>query len=498
MSYKELISVMTPKDKSGFISFLEARNKRKTNRSVALFRSWIDDEPNRLRSKLSDNAFNVLKKRTSDLLLQYIAQSSLNSSDPIEWNVYQNLFMAKRLLSNNPNRLGFKLLAKAEKEALKHHRYRLLNEVYQTAIEYSYHSLSEEQEALFIKTDQNKRQIEHEEQLNMLYAKIKRSFYKAEFNQEKIDFQLLVNNPIDDLQSSFPEVVITFASLFKIVQMFDYYAAQLRNYHEIDSFVEEQWSRTVKAHIENNYDVYYKLETLYALANINFRKKNFIKSLEYLKLLENELADHKKQYLIKYQIRYTTLKALNLHFIEESEMANELLESLIIGGKYEKKNLYSAILTQSMISFHREDFKSTARLLAQLNFSDSWYEKTVGIDWNLHKKYMEILLHVELGNIDLVESRINSMRRKYKSQLENDRNSQALPFLRLIQTYVNDPQIVITIDFSEKVENTIEWKQREEEDIFFICFYGWLKSKMNGTPLFDTTLDLLKKGRIQS
>ncbi len=399
--------------------------------------------------------------------------------------------MARRLLSNTPTKLGFNLLKKAEKEALNYHRYSLLNDVYKAAIEYSFHPLSDDQEKLFTKAEQNKRRIEHEEVLNQLYAKIKKAFYQAEYNQETIDFEQLVTDPMEELQSIYPEIEMTFESLFKIVQMFDYYAAHMRNYHNIDSIVEEQWERTEKVHTSNTYDNYYKVETIYTLANIHFRKKEFKKSLYYLDLLEKELASQKEGQKEKYEVRHETLRALNLHFINSSTVADQLLETLINKAKHKKKELYSAILTKAMIAFHREDYKTTSGLLAQLNFSDAWYEKTVGIDWNLHKKYMEILLHIELGNLDLTESRISSLKRKYKKQLSGDRNSQVLPFLALIETYIKKPDSVHSDNFRYKLENSMQWKRSEEEDLFFMCFYAWLKSKMDKTPIYETTLELI-------
>ncbi len=493
MSYSELVSIMTAKEKKGFNFFLESRNKRNTNRSVSLFKSWVQGNPDKLKTTLSANAFNVLRKRTSDLLIEFMAQSSMNTPEFTESKVYEHLFIAKRLLSHNPSKLGFSLLKKAEKEALNRHRYSLLNDVYQTAIEYSFHPLSEDQEKLFVKAEQNKQRIAHEEVLNRLHAKIKKAFYNAEYKKETIDFESIIHNPIEELQSSFPDVAIPYETLFKIVQVFDLYAAQLRNYSSIDSFIVEQWERTNEIYADKKYDRYYKLETLYALANIHFRKKEFAKSLSYLDLLEKEISTAKDQYSSKYKVPLITLKALNLHFTNQPSIAEKLLSNLIDVEGYVKKELYSAILTKAMIAFHCADYKSTAQLLAQLNFSDAWYEKTVGIDWNLHKKYMEILLHIELGNIDYTESRINSLKRKYKRQLEGERNSQVLPFLTLIESYINDPSAIHTDTFKERLENSIQWKQKDEEDIFFMCFYAWLKCKMDKTSLYATTLALVTK-----
>ena len=141
--------------------------------------------------------------------------------------------------------------------------------------------------------------------------------------------------------------------------------------------------------------------------------------------------------------------------------------------------------------FHQGAFKLTARLLNELSNSDKWYEKTVGIDWNIHRKLMEILLYVELEHIDLAVSRLKSFKRKYKRQLSDQRNEQAIPFLNLLQTYIDQPLDVNKESFRSMVEESFDWRAKEEEDLFFMCFYAWLKSKMENQPLYRTTLDLL-------
>ncbi len=70
-----------------------------------------------------------------------------------------------------------------------------------------------------------------------------------------------------------------------------------------------------------------------------------------------------------------------------------------------------------------------------------------------------------------------------------------LTFLTLIKSYHQNPQEVTSTKFMAKVEAAFEWKPTEEEDLFLISFYAWLKSKMVKKPLYETTLTLV--GTIQ-
>jgi hypothetical protein len=61
-----------------------------------------------------------------------------------------------------------------------------------------------------------------------------------------------------------------------------------------------------------------------------------------------------------------------------------------------------------------------------------------------------------------------------------------------VKSALFDPEYISSPAFAEKVEDSIPWKG-EEEDFFNRCFYAWLKAKMLKQPVYETTLDLLKK-----
>jgi hypothetical protein len=48
-----------------------------------------------------------------------------------------------------------------------------------------------------------------------------------------------------------------------------------------------------------------------------------------------------------------------------------------------------------------------------------------------------------------------------------------------------------SVDFKNLIQNSVEWKPREQEDIFMMCFYAWLKSKMEKRDIYELTLELV-------
>ena len=118
--------------------------------------------------------------------------------------------------------------------------------------------------------------------------------------------------------------------------------------------------------------------------------------------------------------------------------------------------------------------------------------KKADIEWVIKKNLIEILLHIELKNVDLVESRLLSFRRNYSKFLKDIKQQRAITYLNLVNEYFNAPEKITTVAFKNKVENSFEWIGGKQEDIFVMSFYAWLKSKMENKPLFLTTLDLIK------
>ena len=128
--------------------------------------------------------------------------------------------------------------------------------------------------------------------------------------------------------------------------------------------------------------------------------------------------------------------------------------------------------------------------------TDKYYIEKAGIEWTIKKNLAEILLQIELENIDLIESRLTSFKRHYTTYLKNINQERVIIYLSLVERYYKQPEIITTEKFKNLVEESFEWINAKQEDIFVMSFYAWLKSKMEKNPLFETTLNLIKEAQI--
>ena len=482
--------LMSESDQRGFITHLSSRNKRHDTRNVDFFKALLNGKEHRIKEEIGANAYNVLKKRVNDRLLDYLAGVVLHSEISDETNIIKQIILARKLISYNQFKLSFKLLKKAEDQAVAISHYSLLNEIYHTLIQISYHELSEDQSILIQKLEQNNATFLEQEKLNMVYAIVRKAFNDIEYRGDRVDLDALLREQYSKLGIS-TNSGFSFQSLYQIAMLADIAGAHSRNYYAVDLFFVNKIKDLEGGEGDSEKMLIYHIDLLYIVANIYFRKREFDKCSAYLAKMYKQMERFNEKYMLERLVKYKTLMALNLNFTGDYEAAMDQLDDLFKNKKFDEDALLAPRLVLVMIYVQQGDINGANKLLSKFYRSDSYYERQAGVEWILNKRFIEIIVHIELGNVDLAESRIKSLLRKYKDHLESSENEQVLPFLKLIKVYFDEPDIVATEEFRNKVEGSIPWKENEEEDLLLMSFYAWLKSKMTRQPLYQTTLELV-------
>ncbi len=65
--------------------------------------------------------------------------------------------------------------------------------------------------------------------------------------------------------------------------------------------------------------------------------------------------------------------------------------------------------------------------------------------------------------------------------------------MKYVSLYYENPKAVTTSTFKETVESSFIWIGTEQEDIFVMSFYAWLKAKMEQRDIYTVTLELVTK-----
>jgi len=489
-----IIQSLTTEEKRLFVNTLHQKNKREDTKNIELFKLLdknISDIiiKEKLYQKQSNGAYHALTKRLSDSLIDFLASRSFESETAEEMNILKLLLASRILFERKQLKVAFKSIHKAEKLAVKNELYNILNEIYHTLIQYAYLNPKSDLDMLTKKLSENGKKYIKQQQLNIAYAQIKLHLDKTKLDKSPLE---LINSILFKYDIT-PNNGLDFKSIYQLMEICNTAAKVHYNYFEILPTMRFLYSHIERQQEKTEKHLFYHIKALFIMANTLFRNKYFEESNRFLKNLEKELSKKKAIYKSRFTTQLNLLRGLNSNYLGESNKAIRLLKETIETAKKQKRLQYDARLSLVMCHFHQEDYGKAFSELNFLNHSNNYFEKKMGREWVVKKDIIELLLVIELDDIDLVTSRFNSFRKSHRAYLKKTNETRTLQFINLAGEYYRDTEKVSTEIFTEKVEQSFEWIGLEQEDLFVMSFYAWLKSKIEKANLYETTLKLVSK-----
>ena len=489
MNISDLIDIISPKEERDFIRYLINRSKNGNKNGIELFKALRTGQADSKRNEWGSNRYNVIKKRLSDNLSAFIAEQIVKKEAQLEVELIKSLLLARKLIRFKKIKTAFNILSKAKEKAKSAQLYSILNEINHSMLECSLDRTAIVQEPIIRDLQESLKQYTEQEQRSIANSRLKKAFRDAEHEGKEIELLQEFEQYNYDINDSSAE--FDFKDLLEMATIADAQASYYKNYADINVFFIDRLRELEQVDKNELTQLPAHIELIYLIANIYFRKKEFIKSESFLSEMETLMKKENALYRKQFQVRLISLLALNYNFLGFHQRASLLLDEHFASKEFLLQESLNPLLIRSMIAFQQGDFKFTSKLFANFQESDKYYEQLMGRDWLLNKKYMEILLHIELKNDDFVESRINSLVKKHGSYLKSKSSFRVLPFLKLVKLIYRNPEVAYKQEFESKVASILIRKPSEQEDLFLICFYAWLKSKMTGKAIYETTLELV-------
>lgn len=494
-----IASTFTKDEKLQFINYLEKRNKRNDTKNIALFKLITKNELDskaiflRLYNKNQKDAYHALRKRLYQSIIDFIANTSIAEENSIDIQVIKYLLAARTCLAHKHYKVAYKILDKAETIANEHLLFPILNEIYHTKIQYAYAYPSEALDSTIKKFKSNQKNYFLEDQLNVVYAKLRQTIAKEELKINTLDFELLLENTFKEYNISLNDSM-SFKSLYQIITIVSLSAFVTNDYFKIEAFLVKTYQK-LETYKSKDKQLYYHIQVLYMVANTVFRNKKFDDSLKYLKLMEAHLLKNNKKYYSAFILKHNLLLALNLNYTNRQSEAIALLESIPLNKYKDTETVLDIELSLAMYYIQGEAYKKAHTIFKSFYHTDTYYEGKVGKEWVIKKNLTEIILHIELENIELVASRLLSFKRQYFTYLKRINQDRVITYLQFVEVYYKKPEHVKTEKFKNKLELAFEWVEAKREDIFVMSYFAWLKSKMESQPLYPTTLALVAKAQ---
>lgn len=497
INLKEIIIGFTGDKQQEFISYLDKKNKRKDAKDIQLVHLLLTDTFSskeiclKIYGKENKTALHALRKRLFDSIINFTANTKLKEDNSIDMQLITYILSARTFLQKGQIAIGYKILNKAEIIAKEYQLFTILNEVYHSKIQYAYAVSSLDIDALIVAFRENQQQYLLEEELNIAYSKIRKALQEIKHQHKIINIKLMVENILNEHNIAVSDS-LSFKSLYQLIQITNISSSQNFDYHNIEVFLLETYE-TIKNNPSKDKQLFYHLEILYIISNTLFRNKKFAESLEFLDLMHFYIQENKGKYQKEFESKYQLLLALNYNFLGKPQKSIEILEAFTNNKKIDIASQLNFYVSLIVCYFQQKELKKAQSLVAKFYHSDRWYIEKVGIEWIIKKSLLEILLQIDLGNIDMVDSRILSFKRNYFKYLKNIQQEKVITFVQLVEIYYKNPEIITDSEFHQKVENSFLWIEREKEDIFIMSFFAWLKAKMTKQDIYLITLDLVKR-----
>lgn len=493
---QEVIHLMNDDDIRAFTAYLSKKNKRKDVGNIDLLNSIKTDDINveikPFSDKKSADAYHALRKRLYDSLVEFMANRTFENDTSEEHAVLRLLVVSRLFFEHKLTKAAYKCLAKAEVIADGLEHFSLLNEIYHTQIQFAHLNLALPLDEVVQKFKDNRHKLNHEEQLNLGYALLRRELAAIYHEGRIVDFQALIKNTIEANGISLKQA-LTFKSLYQILFIANEYASINSDYALITPFVTKSYAFiTGKEELAGRH-LYYHIYILYFMANFHFRSGQFIEATGYLEKMSVQLQKQNGKYYNRFCLRYFLLKSLVENYSgNPGKGINTAEKALAQHKKADAIDINDLRLALIVFYLQHDDGRSAAKEMIKLGHSDSWYEKKMGMDWAIKKCLVEILLHTQQENIELALSRIKSFKRRYKKYLLSVNEERVLQYLALIERYVLKPEIATTPKFAAMVEQFMGQAQSGPKDIFVMSFLAWLLARVRKKTIYDTTFEVMQ------
>ena len=494
-----IVSTFSNEDRQRFIAHLEKKNKRNDTKNIQLFNYLLNNELSsqdicfKLYGTLKKDAYHALRKRLYQSIIDFVANSSLQGESSTEMQIIKFILASRAFLQNKQCKIGYKILNKAEILAKEYFLFSLLNEIYHTKIQYAHTNDNENLDFLISDLIRNQKNIHLENELNIVYAKIRQTLNRITYKGEVLDFQTILNNTLKEHGIKTRDSM-SFKSLYQLVSIASISAFVSKDYLKIEPFLIDTYKSILK-YKNKEKQVYYHIQILYAIANALFRNKKFNESIYYLELMYEQMILNRKKYFNAFKLKYNLLLALNYNFSNKQLPAIKLLEQFSKIKHEDIETLLDIYLSLIMFNFQKNNLKDAHTIFSKFYHTDNWYIEKAGKEWVIKKNLMEILLHIDLGNVNLVESRLLSFKRNYSNYLKSINQQRVLTFLNLVEIFYKKPEIAKSKAFKDTIESSFNWIETYREDIFVLSFYSWLKSKIEDKDIYQTTLHLIKQAQ---
>ena len=422
------------------------------------------------------NAFYRLKNRLLSNIINSLTFQHINKDNDL--STFKLILIGKKLKEKGLYALCYTIFQLAEKKAEKLELFELLNLVYLEIIKLSYERSEINVELYLAKRKKNNKKLvqlnEIDDVLAMVNYKMKKGQNYSDVNQKTIN---LLEKTINDYSLN-PEIIKSATLKVKIIQSISKLLLQKRLYIELEAFLKQSYKDCIDSNVFTKKTHEVKLQILTYLTNCLFKNKKYEESISNTLELRKAIDEHDGLLYNKYIFYYYNGLVINYSSTDKEKAVEVLLQAknddAIKAFDYHYFFVCSNIALQY---FDQKKYKPAIKNLSRiiqhknfLNFDLSFQIKIIAA---------ELIIRYEIGDFDMLEMRIKSIKNRFKTLLSKDSFSREKILIKIISKLI----YVQRIDLNENLQNDINLllsimpvEEADESDI--INYNRWLSENI--------------------
>jgi hypothetical protein len=386
--------------------------------------------------------------------------------------------LAKKLKEKGLYALCYTIFQLAEKKAGKLELFELLNLVYLEIIKLSYERSEINVELYLAKRKKNNKKLvqlnEIDDVLAMVNYKMKKGQNYSDVNQKTIN---LLEKTINDYSLN-PEIIKSATLKVKIIQSISKLLLQKRLYIELEAFLKQSYKDCIDSNVFTKKTHEVKLQILTYLTNCLFKNKKYEESISNTLELRKAIDEHDGLLYNKYIFYYYNGLVINYPSTDKEKAVEVLLQAKNDDAIKAFDYHYFFVCSNLAIQYfdqkkYKPAIKNLSRIIQHKNF--------LNFDLSFQIKIIaaELIIRYEIGDFDMLEMRIKSIKNRFKTLLSKDSFSREKILIKIISKLI----YVQRIDLNENLQNDINLllsimpvEEADESDI--INYNRWLSENI--------------------
>lgn len=496
----QIVSTFDESTAKAFRQFAQTfgqRNERKDLQLFDLF--WKHGEPDKatimakLYHELNEEAYQALRKRLIKSLTRFVSLKLMDQDSSSLSTAVGLVNMARYLWAHHLYKLAEKYLQKAERLAEKNDLFEILNSIYVLQIQNSPVKDDERLNELMAKWKANKERLQQSELNEIALSVLTRKIKEAAKPEDFQNIEQWMGNVLADIQQESnymqqPRFAYHVASIVRKKMLLE------KDYFHLEPFLVRTYQSLESGGRFTTKHSFYQQGLLYMLAHTLFRNRKFKEALAYLDALEKHLQGAPKAQLAEFLPKAEMLKASTCMYTNQLENACHQLEFLLNNGILQKDAMAkaNAQISLAVSCVYQGDFSKANRTLRSVPLSDKKGINQMGTEWAMKRALIETIVYFELGEFDLVDSRIAYLKRQFRPLFQQPVYQRVKEYLQYVEALSHTKNQQEAQKLQETMKTVFEQIPADMEDLQAMAFYSWLKAKSLGRDTYEVLLGVVE------